>query len=295
MKILRYCYNFNQSTRYNREIAKCDITVLPHFRSLPIGLRLFRNYYNRQQLPLYKHLFNIPKDINTYEMVIVADDTPQNFVRALESSIDNKQCRLVYYYVNPIVNGHVEALSERWEVWSFDKMDCVKYGLKYNPAPYCKMNVATQEHVYDAVFVGLNKGRETALTLLENEMKHQGLIPFFKIVDNKKQRLSYEEVLVLNAQSRSIVELLQNGQSGVTLRTMESLFYHQKLITNNKSIKQYRIYNEHNIFVLGEDDMANLTGFLSTPYQQAESNLENLYTFEMWAERFSRGIELEDI
>lgn len=294
MKILRYCYNFNLSTPHNREIAKGDITVLPHFRSLPMGLRLLRNYYNRHQLPFHQHLFNIPKDINTYDMVIIADDTPQNFIPVLESEITNKDCKLIYYFVNTI-NDSPEKLSDRWEIWSFDKNDCIKYGVKYNPAPYCKMEIPPQNILYDAVFVGLNKGREALLGMLSDSMEKQGLIPFFKIVENKEQRLSYEEVLLLNAQSRSIVEVLQNGQTGVTLRTMESLFYHQKLITNNKNIKQYKIYNAYNIFVLGEDDMADLTGFLSTPYQQAESHLENLYTFDMWAERFYQGIEPEDI
>lgn len=293
MKILRYCYNFSLSTPYNREVAKGNITVLPHFRSLPMGCRVIRNHYHQRQFPFYEHLFNIPKDINTYDMIVVADDAPLYFITALENRIINKRCKLIYYFVNPITS-YPEQISDRWEIWSFDKNNCIQYGFKYNPAPYCKMEISPQDILYDAVFVGLNKGRENVLNILASTMQSQGLIPVIKIIENKRQRLSYEQVLKLNAQSRSIVEVLQTGQSGGTVRTMESLFYHQKLITNNKNIKEYKIYNKHNIFIIGEDDLKNLKEFIHSPYEKTENALDISYTFEKWAERFLTNVELED-
>lgn len=39
----------------------------------------------------------------------------------------------------------------------------------------------------------------------------------------------------------TILELNISGQSGLTLRTMEALFYHKKLITNNENVKNFHL------------------------------------------------------
>ena len=49
-------------------------------------------------------------------------------------------------------------------------------------------------------------------------------------------------------------EIVQPGQGGLTIRTLEALFYNKKLITNNESITEYDFYNADNIFIYKEQD-----------------------------------------
>lgn len=41
----------------------------------------------------------------------------------------------------------------------------------------------------------------------------------------------------------TILKLNISGQSGLTLRTMEALFYHKKIITNNENVKNFHFKN----------------------------------------------------
>lgn len=50
--------------------------------------------------------------------------------------------------------------------------------------------------------------------------------------------ISYQENLDNIRKSKCIVDVVQKGQIGLTLRPLESLFFKKKLLTNNKCIKK---------------------------------------------------------
>jgi hypothetical protein len=49
-----------------------------------------------------------------------------------------------------------------------------------------------------------------------------------------------------------ILEVVQNNQAAVTLRTLEAIYYGKKLLTNNKNIKKYSFYNPKYIQVFSD-------------------------------------------
>lgn len=67
------------------------------------------------------------------------------------------------------------------------------------------------------------------------------------LVDNRKAlfdkhyswRMDYTEVCKYVMESNSVIEILQDGQEGISLRVFESLFFEKKLVTNNRHIVDY--------------------------------------------------------
>ena len=71
-------------------------------------------------------------------------------------------------------------------------------------------------------------------------------------------------------------------QSGFNTRTMESLSYKYKLVTNNTHIKEADFYNEANIYVYDEDNFKIPVEFLNSEYQLLDKNLYEKYSIDNW-------------
>ena len=52
----------------------------------------------------------------------------------------------------------------------------------------------------------------------------------------------------MNFLSRSIIEIEDIDQNGLTLRSLESIFFGKKLITDNRDIVNYDFYKKENIY-----------------------------------------------
>ena len=103
--------------------------------------------------------------------------------------------------------------------------------------------------------------------------------------------LKYEDIQRIIMESKCILELQMEGQSGCTLRTLESMFLNRKLITNNKDIVNYDFYNPNNIFVIEnaddfKDRFNDILKFMRSPYQKLPDMVKNNYKFCKWLERF---------
>lgn len=82
--------------------------------------------------------------------------------------------------------------------------------------------------------------------------------------------------------SASILDLLNDVHTGLSLRTFEAIGFRKKLITNNTQVTNYDFYNKNNIFVLGERPIEELKNFLTTPYENLDRNISAKYSFTNW-------------
>lgn len=73
--------------------------------------------------------------------------------------------------------------------------------------------------------------------------------------DLRYKKLSFKEVVDLYNKSVAIVDIPENGQNGLTIRTIEALAMHKKLITTNERVKKYDFYNPEDIFVLSRESL----------------------------------------
>lgn len=66
--------------------------------------------------------------------------------------------------------------------------------------------------------------------------------------------LSYEETLQEVQYANCILEIVQEGQYGISWRTVEAFTYNKKLLTNNEGIKNNPFYNSEYIHVFNKVD-----------------------------------------
>ena len=200
------------------------------------------------------------------------------------------------------------------ELWSFDKGDCKREGMSHNV--FCYDYVFLDENnaqafenrsihgdeIYDAFFIGVDKNRLARLLALEELLQKYDYTTKFMLqkaprgtYENSSEQerellidkgISYHEIIKLISQSKCIVELQEQGQTGLTLRAMEALFFQKKLLTDNLEILNCDFYRQENIFVWGQDDECRLADFLQVPYQKIPEETVSQYTWEAWLDRF---------
>ena len=130
------------------------------------------------------------------------------------------------------------------------------------------------------------KNRKNEIIELKNKLEQQNLKCNFIVIEDEKDYIEYDKYLDLISKSKCILDYNQKGQTGLTLRPMEALFFNKKLITNNKDIKNYNFYNSKNIFILGENKMEEVDKFLNTPSEKIHEDILNNYDFNSWVEKF---------
>lgn len=203
------------------------------------------------------------------------------------------------FYFNPIAKDVPLQYFQNYhcKIWSFDKEDCNKYGLNYNNQFVVSENYEdkVKEIKHDIVFVGADKGRLQKILEIEQLLKTKGINTYFHIVStngeaklnnyNYKEYLSYSEIVDLEANAKAILDFVQDGQSGQTIRPLEAKFLRKKLITNNTLIKEEPYYSGDNIFILGEDDFENLPNFIDNNYNNA-FEIHPKYEIKTWLMNF---------
>ncbi|NCC01802.1 MAG: hypothetical protein EOM34_14220 [Clostridia bacterium] len=136
-------------------------------------------------------------------------------------------------------------------VYSFDKHDCVRFGFKFYDF-YSKTNLSPAILKYDACYVGncRQKDRIEIINYIADNIKNG----FYSLtgLNNKdmtspiilrNKYMTYQEYLNHVNESRCIVDIVNFGQDGLTLRAKEAIVYNKKLLTNNSSILSSEYYD----------------------------------------------------
>lgn len=178
-----------------------------------------------------------------------------------------KNLTMVLVMVNTMARrgSLIEKRREYFDmVYSFDKQDCEKYGFLYHPTYYSRVDLSNETSCKnDAFYVGVSKGRAETITQVFEKLSSEGAAADFFISGIEKgvrrnpgirynEWLSYAQVLEHIKDANCIVEIMDNNQEGVTLRTMEAICYNKRLLTNNQSMRQSQYYQSGFIQVFEE-------------------------------------------
>ncbi|PRD46812.1 hypothetical protein [Sphingobacterium haloxyli] len=234
------------------------------------------------------------QNLSSYNTVLVFATRDYTFIRRIKKRYPN--IRIIFWYWNPAFRMGVprNELYSLAEIWSFDPADCVRYALNFNTTFYFRgISLQSEKIKYDAFFLGINKGRREFLEGLKKKLDRWSINTYFYIVPDKKEKeieekkpIPYHEYLYLLSQSSCIIDIMPQGQTGLTLRAMESLFFCKKLITNDLSILNQDFYSPHNIFVLEKDNLESIRQFIDEPYKSINPDIVNKYDFNSWLNRF---------
>lgn len=96
----------------------------------------------------------------------------------------------------------------------------------------------------------------------------------------------YDEVIRRIKGCHAILDIVQEGQHGLTWRPMEAMCFGKKLITNFADIVNYPFYTPENIFLLGARNLDELLAFVTSPQIEVEKSIRDEYIFENWWSHF---------
>lgn len=192
-------------------------------------------------------------------------------------------------------------------IFSFDDSDIEKYGFmkltNYIYLPFTPKEVQNSE--MDLFYITSYDNRRVALIkrlakkLMEMGMKFQIMIigkkswkhqlknVLVKIPENvflvfSLKKISHEQLPQYYMNSKILLDLMREGQYGLSFRVFEAMALEKKIITDNESIKNYDFYNPNNILVLNEDISNINASFFETPYEKVPEDIYNAYTLDHW-------------
>ncbi|BBH27393.1 hypothetical protein SG0102_23270 [Intestinibaculum porci] len=281
------------------------------FKSENKIFRYIRKIILKLDLPIKNIIFTdwIKKIAGSKEVIVFDTGNAVEIVKYINKRYPNK--RIILWYWNPVIRTIKPEKFKglNCEMWTFDPVDAKKFNMKLNTQFFIEENLKTTSSKVksrsncDVFYVGVDKDRAKLLAVLKKQFDENKISYDFNLVEynnsglhsNKydipyKKPLSYEEVKEKCASSKVIVDLVADGQTGLTLRPLEALCLKKKLITNMKSIKKYDFYNPQNIFIIGEDKENRLSEFVSSNYDETNYDIyKNEYSFKQWLERFDKN------
>lgn len=199
------------------------------------------------------------------------------------------------------------------KAYSFDPEDCSKIeGLTFLPLFYCKdckklAQEDVEEREYDIVSVctahpNRYKTMHDLFPILESKgirifsymflnrfqyLYNKVFVPEFKSANSSEfhfKPLSEQENIFILKKSNTVFDMQHNKQSGLTMRTIETLGAKRKMITTNKNIKKYDFYNKNNIFVLDEHNWHDIEHFINNKYEHITDGIYKKYSLQNWVE-----------
>lgn len=167
-------------------------------------------------------------------------------------------------------------------VYSFDHGDCIKYnGIRYLPLFYSKKwelirGSKCENKKGKIVFVGtynnysryeIIKRFDAILHDADIDFEYYLVLSVYRYLKNiirsgvvlNPKYLTFKglkiiQIMDLYKRSNCVIDLPNNEQNGLTMRVIEALGGHRKLITTNKEIKKMPFYNEDIICVVDKID-----------------------------------------
>jgi len=175
----------------------------------------------------------------------------------------------VHYELQLLIDKHINDYDL---IYSYDRTMSEQYGLHFHNFPVgdLKQHIKFEtEEKYDICFVGKAKNRLNQIIEVYERCKQIGLRCCFYILWVKKQDFVYEDDIHYNvplnyydylqvvASSKCLLEVIQEGSSGNTLRVNEAIALNKLFITNNSNIIENGIYDDRYMMVI--NDVQNIT------------------------------------
>lgn len=93
--------------------------------------------------------------------------------------------------------------------------------------------------------------------------------------------MNYQDVIEHIKRSLAIVDIVKDGQVGMTLRVLEAVFFGKKVISNNVKLRETDIYATGNVYILGNETIP-LSLFLEQQTKEYPKRLLKKYSYETW-------------
>lgn len=183
------------------------------------------------------------------------------------------------------------------EIYSYEKEDIEKYNFIETSNFIYSEDLKPEKIKYDIFNISSYDSRIEEIDKLAKVLSEGGLKNYFVIFWHEKlfyphlisttKYLSLEETKKLIAQSKAMIDIQRTDQSGLSFRTFESLGYRKKLITTNKTVKDYEFYHPNNMLIINssEIDIEEIKNFLELPYVEISQDILQKYSVKNFVKR----------
>jgi len=104
------------------------------------------------------------------------------------------------------------------------------------------------------------------------------------LIEFRKKPINNETILEEYKKSKVIIDLMREGQAGLSFRIFEAMALGKKIITDNQSIQTYDFYKPEN-FLIVNDDLSNIENqFFTLSYQRIPTSLYQKYSLNHWVD-----------
>lgn len=291
----------------------------PSERSLTKGLiKINKKLVKKQTTAYFDEIINETKGKH-YDIVFMINCKvyTKDMVEELKSL--HKTAEFILYLWDSVkLYPFVEELIPLFDrAYTFDLDDSEgKYGLKLLPLfyhhEYAKIAEEKYQIKYDLVSIcTAHPIRYRIIKELFPKLRKEGIRIYSFLFINKLQylynkvfvkqfwlakksefnfkSLRNDEIIEIIKESNTIFDIPHNKQSGLTMRTIETLGAKRKLITTNKQIKRYNFYNANNIMILNDDNFNEVSTFLKHEYQDIPEHIYQEYSLSSWVKNIIEG------
>jgi hypothetical protein len=190
---------------------------------------------------------------------------------------------------------------------TFDPLDAKKYSMSFRPLFYTDGfdRPKNLDFIYDLSFIGtVHSDRYSIVRSLIDQLPHDArtFVYFYlqapwmydirriftHTLDGGKREdfqfvpLTKSAVQATFFGSRTVLDIEHASQRGATMRTMEALGAHRKMVTTNPSLRDYDFYNPLNIHIIDRKAPEVSLDFLRAPYQSVNEKIRKYYSIRQW-------------
>ena len=229
--------------------------------------RRVNKFFEMPAKSIWDHWYLLDKytfDSNEKYTVLFMNGSLRNFfnkkylIKLRKKHPNVKLCLLIFD--KSIYYGAKRAIEMREcfdYIFSFDSGDCEKYGfLKFYNCFSSPPNIEKDKNKEsDAFFIGnaggrLEKLQETFAYILKEDSNCKFFITgvdkqLQKSISNitYNQQMTFDEEMSYSYNSNCLIEILRDGQTGISLRVCEAITFNKKLLTNNENLKNEKFYD----------------------------------------------------
>lgn len=272
-------------------------------------IKFIPNFYSHKSTKYYDKILSKHKE-DKYDYVLFVDcdmvssETIKKYRTAFPKS---KFCLYLWDSIKNLPDA-LEKSKLFDFVSSFDRKDCLEYGFHFRPLFYLDNYITKERNTdfdNDLVFVGTgHSDRYGFLKDIKNKYSDnyrikfdiylQGTMVYYYYKLTKKSfrkahkndfyftKKSAEEIFESINKGKVIVDIQHEAQSGLTMRTLETLGLKKKMITTNQDIVNYDFYNSNNILVVDRDNPVIDEKFMEVEYQEISNDIYEKYSLESW-------------
>ncbi|WP_449400591.1 glycosyltransferase family protein [Chryseobacterium wanjuense] len=256
-----------------------------------------------------KYVLDSLEKLGHQDQILVLN--PDTFDIATLEKIRKYTDRLITYLYDNLERVPVEGRLHLFDkILSFDIIDVEKHGFeKITNYIYLPFTPKEQQNPqmdlfyitsYDNRRVSLIKQIVKKLQALglkfqimvigKKSWKHQLTNIFIKVPENlflifSIKKIPHDDLPSYYKNSKVLLDLMREGQYGLSFRVFEAMSLEKKIITDNDAIKSYDFYNPNNILILNEN-ISNLDkSFFETPYEKIPEEIYYRYTLDYWVKK----------